>query len=277
MADVENNNNEKSESKAGDAGSSAAAASADAFRSEIWAAPKSDTQRADAYSSDTQRGNAYRSDTQRADAYPSDTARGDAYPSDTARGDAYPSDTARGDVFPTPTMTKDGGKEAGAKDQGKVAGDKDQGKEPGDKEDSERARILREMSNSNPHPDGKYDPFFQNDKMMQSRMEPLDAAQGDKPQEVVGGDRYTYDENGVETYTNAGGAQVITNPDGSTSIRGDVVSHTQSKDGNDQTIIFADGSRVYLQGGRIRAVSSERDNAKTPYSRYREIYRSNYK
>lgn len=225
MADVENNNTEKAESRAGESSAAAAEASANsAFSAEAWTTPTLETKAKN-----------------QADAYPSDTARGDAYPSDTARGDAHPSDTARGDAYPT-----------GDKGLEKEAGNKDAGKD-------------------------RYDPYFQNGDMMQSVLPPLDVNQGDKPTEIVGGDRYTYDENGVETYENAGGGRIVTNPDGTFTVGGDVISMTQNKRGSEHTIIFADGSRAYLSGGRIRAVSSERDNQNTTSSRFRQIYRSSYK
>lgn len=291
MADVENNN-EKSQLKGGDSASSAATESADNFRSEIWSDQTSrinsssdQSSRTNGASDQTGRANSASDQTGRTngavdepirtksgdnkgkdqahgDAYASNTARGDAYPSNTARGDAYPSDTARGDAYPMPSLTIDNQKEGRDPVGGKFdkeAGDKsNEGKEPGDKKRDQ------------------YDPFFQNENMLQSMMQPLDAPQGGDRTEVVGNDSYRFDENGHETYQNGQG-QIVTNPDGTFSVEGNVASWTQSKDGYNQTIIFNDGSRVYMAGGRIRAVSSERENGRTPYSRYREIHRSNYK
>ena len=236
----------------------------------IGNAQPSDKSSADAYPSDTARGNAY----------PSDHARGDAYPSDRARGDAYPSNHARGDAYPMPVMTLENGNAAETGD--KNPGAKEGGEAAGTDKTSEAKDAAGDKKDTGEHPGdatpkSKYDPFFQNENLMQSMAQPFDAAQGDKPQEVVGGDSYTYDPDGVETYENAGGGRVVTNPDGTVHVGGDVISMTANKAGTEQTVIFADGSRVYLSNNRIRAVSSERNNQSTRYSTYREIYRSNYK
>lgn len=125
---------------------------------------------------------------------------------------------------------------------------------------------------ANHTPREQYDPFFLNERMRQSHhATPFEAQEGSH--EVLGnGDRYIA-RDGRETYVTATGNAVTTESDGRFTVSGDAISLTSDKAQTKHTVIFADGSRVYLQDGRIRAVSSERNNYSTSYSQFREISR----
>ncbi len=126
---------------------------------------------------------------------------------------------------------------------------------------------------ANQPPREQYDPFFLNERMRQSQhATPFEAQEGSH--EVLGnGDRFV-SRDGRETYVTETGNAVTTEADGRFTVSGDAISLTSDKAQSKHTIIFADGSRVYLQDGRIRAVSSERNNYSTAYSQFREFSRA---
>lgn len=147
-----------------------------------------------------------------------------------------------------------------------------QEKKRDDSSDAFRSQYFDEMDrNKGPQEkfENTYDPFFQNKNLMQSRMPEFEVKPG--THELLGGDTYT-NYKGHESYQNNRG-EVQTNGRGEFQVRGDVISLTSNKDETKHTIIFSDGSRVYLEDGRIRSVSGPRNPHTQRFSVYRDLVR----